>query len=141
MRGALTTEVMTLDGSLLYAQSVNAFESVTGITTSGLSVSLSVTMHGRDGSNQMATYTLVSDYPAQVFDRDASFSATKAGGRAQSGGPRITIPWTDTWAPREGDLFTDDLGRVWESQSDGRSSGTTVAEAWHIRIKRHEVRA
>lgn len=140
--GVLITETQTW-AAAGYRQTVNAFSSITGVTTSGLAgeatpPSVQIRAIGHDGSPEPSLYEIVSGWPAQVEDNSDDWPAHQAGGRGQVGGPRLTVAYAEHWSPRPGDLAEDDLGRTWEVQSDSRPLGTVSAEVWWCRVRRHE---
>lgn len=130
--GVLTTETLTFTGPLRQ-RTVNLFDSVTGITTSGLAdespaPDITVELRGTDNSPTLVSYVLVEDYPAQVDDRAL---------RAQEW-TYVVVPWAEHFEPLKDDLLYDDQGRIWEVLSDGYPGGTTVATHWRIRVVRFD---
>lgn len=140
--GATVTEVLTFSG-LGVKQTTRLFSSVAGMTTTGLADEtpipvLSARAVGRDGSAQHGFFTVAKDYPAALDERVGRYRADPAGGSAQDDTARLALPYSDTFAPREGDLVDDGQGRTWMITTSPPQLGALQPEFWHLAVKRFE---
>lgn len=125
-------------------RTVRAWTAVSGVTTSGLAdespaPTVSGRWLGRDHGPSPVESVLLEDWPAQI-DHGTPSWPMGADGRSEGAQARIAIAWADHWAPREGDVLTDDLGDAWEVVGTPRRTGTTMAAVWHCALRRREAR-
>jgi|6_EtaG_2_1085325.scaffolds.fasta_scaffold51980_2 hypothetical protein len=138
--GGAVSEVLTFT-TIGYKQSVNLYASVNvgGVTTSGLTDEATVpTMEikslGADGSLQNASFNVVVGWPMYMDRSRPSRAVWKAerSGTAEEEPVFVMIQWSDTWAPREGDILIDNY-----SAEQFVITGTPMLEGYN-RVSHYE---
>jgi hypothetical protein len=148
--GVAQTETLTFTGPGFH-RTTRAWTALAGITTSGLAdeaaiPSLEAKAVGPSGTALEGLYTLKTGWPASINPGGGQGGGMRAGswpndprtGRGAEADASAIIAWDETWAPRRGDLVTDDTGSRWEVIGLPRLSGTTLARLWNVRLKAHE---
>lgn len=143
--GGALSQTLTFTGTREYAQTTEAYASVdtNGITTTGLADEVTVpTVEmravGADGSPQdEQTSTVVTSYPAHIDHRRANWPRAKEGTQ-ETESLWIGIPYTSTWAPKAGDVITDQYGKVYELKGRPRWKGQTGDHHWECPARRRE---
>lgn len=151
--GLLTTETVVASGPGYY-RTTRRYTGLVGLTTSGLDNEASVpTLEaqaaGADGSRQETHYTVVSGWPAAIMLGGNSGAMIAGGawpnnqfaGRFQNADAIGIIARDETWAPREGDLIDDSVGRTWQVVGHPQVAGTIANRHWHLRLRHYEVTA
>jgi hypothetical protein len=149
--GAVTLNGLDRDGLAIsetitfttggYKQSVNLYVSINadGITTTGLAdevtkPTVEIKSLGPDGSLQNKPYNVVAGWP-MYMDRSRPSRAVWKGERSGSAEEEpvfVMIQWSDTWAPREGDVLVDDY-----SSEQFVVTGTPMLEGYN-RVSHYE---
>ena len=124
-----------------YKQSLNLYASIdaNGITTTGLAdettkPTIEIKSLGPDGSLQNKPYTVVAGWP-MYMDRSRPSRAVwknERSGSAEEEPVFIMIQWSNTWAPREGDVLVDDY-----SNEQFVVTGTPMLEGYN-RVSHYE---
>ena len=124
-----------------YKQSLNLYVSIdaNGITTTGLADEttkpiIEIKSLGPDGSLQNKPYTVVAGWP-MYMDRSRPSRAVwknERSGSAEEEPVFIMIQWSNTWAPREGDILVDDY-----SNEQFVVTGTPMLEGYN-RVSHYE---
>lgn len=139
--GVTTTELLTFDGTVPVRQTDKLFTSlVAGLTTTGLATespapTVSVRAVGRDGSPQHAPSTVVDGWPAASDPSEPRWPNVPGMGRTETELRRIVVAWAEHWAPRNGDLITDEVGDVWVVEGRPKPGGSAIASHWIVEVR------
>lgn len=139
--GVTTTASLAFTGTPTVKQTTSLFSSVSGVTTTGFAgaPTLSVRAVGRDGAPQLSTAILVAGWPASVTEGEPQRSSVSLPGRTEDGTAWWTVPHSETFEPRAGDLFDDERGRRFEVLGVPRPGGGNYpGPHWLVRTQRRE---
>ena len=140
--GVTTTEELVYTGPGT-KQTSKLYSSLVGMTSSGLDdeavlPTVSARLVGHDGSPQSELTTVVSDYPAAIKRSNQSWSNTIGSGRVEEELSTALIPFAEHFAPREGDLLTNELNETWMLQGAPGVGGRVHQQGWNCRMRRYE---
>ena len=101
--------------------------------------SIEIKSVGPDGSRQNELLNLVTGYPMHL-DRGRGDWKGERSGSAQRESVLFLVDYTESWAPREGDVFVDDsTGEKFLAVSAPLLRGMLRIAHWEVRAIRHQM--
>lgn len=136
--GSTASEVLTWDGSPGYRVTTRKFTGAVELVVNqsgGSQIAAKVIGHGGDPA-RMVSIVRGPQHPVSVEDVTESRGRIHGQGDQAEGTHRILVPYEDAWAPRRGDLVTDDMsGEVYEVIAVGKPPGELHPSHWSCRAK------